>query len=82
MAKPKKARIILNENRKTFWAEEPLQEALHELDSVPGASIQSVSKKCGFDESTSRFQMKRRKENMGLQKVGRNYNIDITTLSG
>ena len=32
MAKPKKARIILNENRKTFWAEEPLQEALHKLD--------------------------------------------------
>ena len=26
MAKPKKARIILNKKRKTFWAEEHLQE--------------------------------------------------------
>ena len=79
MAKPKKARIILNKKRKTFWTEEYLQEALHELDSVPGATIQGVSKKYGFDE-TLRFQLKRWKENMGLQKVGRKYGIDIFSL--
>ena len=39
MAKPKKTKIIINKKRKTFWTEEHLQEALHELDSVPGASI-------------------------------------------
>ena len=82
MAKPKKARIILNKKRKTFWTEEHLQEALHELDSVPGATIRGVSKKYGFDESTLRFRLKRRKENMGLQKVGRKYGVDIFSLLG
>ena len=82
MAKPKKARIILNKKRKTFWIEEHLQEAIHELDSVSGASMRGVSKKYGFDESTLRFQLKRRKENMGLQKVGRKYSIDIYSLLG
>ena len=81
MAKPKKAKIILNKKRKCFWTEEHIQEALHELDSVPGASIRGVSKKYGFVESTFRFQLKRRKENMGLQKVGRKYNVDIIFLS-
>ena len=55
MAKPKKARILLNKKRKIFWAEEDLEKALHELDLIPGASIQSVLKKYGFDESMLRF---------------------------
>ena len=83
MAKPKKTRIIINKKRKTFWTEEHLQEALHELDSVPGASIWGVSKKYGFDESTLRFQLKRwHWENMGLQKVRWKYDIDIFYLLG
>ena len=61
---------------------EHLQEALHELDSAPGASIRGVSKKYGFDESTLRFRLKRRKENVGQQKVGRKYGIDIFFLLG
>ena len=55
MAKPKKARIILNKKRKTFWIKEHLQEALRELDSVSGASVLDVFKKYDFDESTLRF---------------------------
>ena len=55
MAKPKKARILLNKKRKIFWAEEDLEKALHELDLIPGASIQIVLKKYGFDESMLRF---------------------------
>ena len=55
MAKLKKARIILNKKRKTFWAEEDIEKALHELDLVPGAPIQGVLKKYGFDEPMLRF---------------------------
>ena len=58
MAKPKKTRIIINKKRKTFWTEEHLQEALHELDSVPGASIWGVSKKYGFESQHLGFNWK------------------------
>ena len=44
MAIPKKARIKLNKKDNTFWTEEHLQKALHELDSVPGVSIRVISK--------------------------------------
>ena len=82
MAKPKKARIIRNEKRKTFWIKEHLQEALHELDSVSGASVLDVFKKYDFDESTLRFWLKRWKENLELQKLGGKYDIDIFSLLG
>ena len=37
------------------WTEEMLQEILHELDSVPGATIREVAKKHGLEESIKRF---------------------------
>ena len=36
------------------WTGEMLQEVLHELDSVPGATIRRVAKKHGLEESTIR----------------------------
>ena len=48
-----------------------LQEALHELDSVTGATIRAVAKKHGLEESTMRFQMRKRKANLALAKGGR-----------
>ena len=53
------------------WTEEMLQEVLHELDSVPGATIRGVAKKHGLEESTIRFWMRRRKANLALGKGGR-----------
>ena len=38
-----------------MWTEEMLHKALHELDSVPGATIREVAKKHGLEESTIRF---------------------------
>ena len=52
------------------WTEEMLQEALHELDSVPGATIRGVAKKHGLEESTIRFQLRKRKANLVLGKGG------------
>ena len=52
------------------WTEEMLQEALHELDLVPGATIRGVAKH-GLEESTIRFRMKKRKANLALGKAGR-----------
>ena len=52
------------------WSEEMLQEALHELDSVPGATIKGVAKKHGLEESTIRFQMRKRKAKLALGKGG------------
>ena len=48
-----------------------LQEVLHELDSVPGATIRRVAKKHGLEESTIRFWMRKRKGNLALGKGGR-----------
>ena len=53
------------------WTEEMLQEALHELGSVPGATIRGVAKKHGLKESTIRFGMRKRKANLVLGKGGR-----------
>ena len=53
------------------WTEEMLQEALHELDSVPGATIRGVAKKHGLEESTIRFRLRKRKANLALGKGGR-----------
>ena len=47
-----------------------LQKALHELDSVPGATIRGVAKKHGLEEPTIRFQMRKRKANLALVKGG------------
>ena len=52
------------------WTEEMLQKALHELDSVPGATIRGVAKKHGLEEPTIRFQMRKRKANLALVKGG------------
>ena len=52
------------------WTEEMLQEALHELDSVTRATIRAVAKKHGLEESTIRFQMRKRKANLALAKGG------------
>ena len=48
-----------------------LQEALHELDLVTGATIRGVARKHGLEESTIRFQMRKRKANLALGKGGR-----------
>ena len=56
---------------KNNWTEEDLNDALHEVDSVPGASIRAVSKKYGMDESTLRFRLRKRRDNVELKKPGR-----------
>ena len=48
-----------------------LQEALHELDLVTGATIRGVAKKHGLEESAIRFQMRKIKVNLALGKGGR-----------
>ena len=47
-----------------------LQEALHELDLVTGATIRGVAKKHGLEESAIRFQMRKIKANLALGKGG------------
>ena len=53
------------------WTEEMLQEALHELDLVTGATIRGVAKKHGLEKSAIRFQMRKIKANLALGKGGR-----------
>ena len=57
-------------NARNTWTEEMLQEALHELDSVPCAIIRGVAKKHGLEESTIRFRLRKRKANLVLGKGG------------
>ena len=47
-----------------MWAEEILQEALHELDLVPSATIRGVAKIHGLEESAIMFQLMKRKANL------------------
>ena len=54
------------------WTEEMLQEALHKLYSVPGATIRRAAKKYKLEESTIRFQLRKRKANLALGKEGCN----------
>ena len=63
ISKMKNYKKVKTKARNT-WTEEMLQEALHELDSVPGATIRGVAKKHGF-------RMRRRKANLALGKGGR-----------
>ena len=70
MSKMKNYKKVKTKARNT-WTEEMLQEALHELDSVTGATIRAVAKKHGLEESTIRFQMRKRKANLALAKGGR-----------
>ena len=48
-----------------------LQQALHELDSIPGVTIRGLAKKHGLEESTIRFRLRKRKANLVLGKGGR-----------
>ena len=54
MSKMKNNKKVETKARNT-WTEEMLQDVLHELDSVPGATIRGVAKKHGLEESTIRF---------------------------
>ena len=49
------------------WTEEQLQDALHELDSVPSTTIRGVAKRHGINEATIRFRLKIRK--LGEDKI-------------
>ena len=42
------------------WRKEMLQEVSYKLDLVPGATIRGVAKKHGLEESTIRFQLRKR----------------------
>ena len=50
-----------------------MEEAIHELESVPSSSIRSFAKQYGFDESTLRFRLKRRDANLALEIPDRKY---------
>ena len=60
MSKMKNYKKVKTKARNTR-TEDMFQEALHELDSVPGATIRGVAKKHGFEESTIRFRMRKKK---------------------
>ena len=68
MSKMKNYKKVKTKARNT-WTEKMLQEALHEFDSVPGATIR-VAKKHGLEESTIRFRLRKRKANLVLGKGG------------
>lgn len=53
------------------WTEQDIEDALHELDSVPGKSIRAVAAQYGLEESTLRFRLRKRKANEDLGKGGR-----------
>ena len=54
MSKMKNYKKVKTKARNTR-TEDMLEEAVHELDSVPGATIRGVAKKHGLEESTIRF---------------------------
>ena len=53
------------------WTEEDMIEALHTLDSIPGASIRGTAKKYGINEATLRFRARKRASGVSLGKAGR-----------
>ena len=69
ISKMRNYKTVKTKTRNT-WTEAMLQEALHELDSVPGATIRGIAKKHGLEESKIRFRMKKRKSNLALGKRG------------
>ena len=53
------------------WTEEDIQNAIHEIDSLPGKSIREVAKQFGLSESTIRFRRKKLFAGSDLKKAGR-----------
>ena len=60
MSKMKNYKKVKTKARNTR-TEDMLEEAVHELDSVPGATIRGVAKKHGLEESTIRFRVRKKK---------------------
>ena len=52
------------------WTEEDIQNAIHEIDSLPGKSIREVAKQFGLSESTIRFRRKKLFAVSDLKKAG------------
>ena len=61
------------------WTEEDIQNAIHEIDSLPGKSIREVAKQFGLSESTIRFRRKKLFAGSDLKKAGRKCTFDEET---
>ena len=61
------------------WTEEDIQNAIHEIDSLPGKSIREVAKQFGLSESTIRFRRKKLFAGSDLKKAGRKCAFDEET---
>ena len=61
---------------KYSWTEEDMENALHELASVPGATKRGVAKKNSIDKSLIRFRLRKRANNEELGKPGRRFDFD------
>lgn len=61
------------------WTEKDVQDALHELDSVPGSSVRGIAKRYKINEATIRFRLRKRREGVELGKSGRKCVFDVET---
>ena len=61
------------------WTEEDIQNAIHEIDSLPGKSIREVAEQFGLSESTIRFRRKKLFAGSDLKKAGRKFAFDEET---
>ena len=53
------------------WIEDNIKNAIHHLNSSPGATIRNTAKKFGLGESTLRFRLAKLKNGTELGKPGR-----------
>ena len=61
------------------WTEEDIQNAIHELDSLPGKSFREVVKQFGLSESTIRFRRKNILAGSDIRKAGKKCTFDQET---
>ena len=61
---------------KYTWIEEDMENTLHGLASVPGATKRGVAKKYSINESLMRFRLSKRANNEELGKPGQRFDFD------
>lgn len=55
------------------WTEEDMEQAMHEVASVPNVSIRKAAANHGIEELTLRFRIKKKSRGEELGNAGRKY---------
>ena len=69
----------VTKKKENTWTDEDIQNAIHKIDSFPGASTREVAKQLGLSKSTIRFRRKKLFAGSDLKKAGQKCTFDEET---